>query len=460
MSRRAAALELQSLVGAGLRLVDARQGWPSHGEVVTKGGTVRVSVWIAPVGLSHRKRDLVERRFQNPGRDRPIKLEAGCLPLLIGLWTTDEHVEVQAPVAVHASAALRQDRSTRFSVFVPLEALRTASATGWCETTNTDGEWLCCFHPSRLTDLLAALDNRAGASESVPLDKASVNVAGASVATWSHTPTVRKVRILELAQLGWTLEEIGGDVGVSRERVRQLLRDHPEIAATRKQAAAERRANLAAEDKASARHDEAELARLHIVNAGHDPDAVIDHLEKTRRVAKTARSLSLDPAIVRRLYRAAAPPFRVVERTPAATRRFEDEQMIDYLRIAAHHLKTTRLTSAAYQAFAGRQNLTPQVWPSAQSIMQRFGSWVDAVEAAGLEATRKREYEQNFPPARCREFVDRYIREVSLAGRRPTLGGYASWAGEHGAPSAATIRNRLGRWGDVLADALRRIDSE
>ena len=57
-------------------LTSAGTGWPSHFRARTSVGWTSIAVYLGPIGQSHRGRGAVERRFQNPGRDRPITQNA------------------------------------------------------------------------------------------------------------------------------------------------------------------------------------------------------------------------------------------------------------------------------------------------------------------------------------------------------------------------------------------------
>lgn len=109
-----------------------------------------VAVFVAPIGLSQRNRDDVERRFQNPGGDRPIEVPPGHVPLLLGVWTQDPHVAVPNPVLVLADAGRRKGLTTRHSVFVRLDALQAATANGWAESVSDVDERMTMFHPGLL----------------------------------------------------------------------------------------------------------------------------------------------------------------------------------------------------------------------------------------------------------------------------------------------------------------------
>lgn len=143
-----------------LELTDPRDGWPALGTVVSEFGEHPVAIYIGPVGLSHRDSDDVERRFQNPGRDRPIEAQPGRQLLLLGLWESDDLVVVNSPVVVAADAQRRIGHATRFSVFSRLDSLEEASDAGWAESISTSGEHLAYFHPSLLPIHVALLGSR------------------------------------------------------------------------------------------------------------------------------------------------------------------------------------------------------------------------------------------------------------------------------------------------------------
>jgi hypothetical protein len=149
---RAALVErIAALVGDDvLRVADAGTGWPASGELVIDGDPVPVDLYVGPVGLSHRGRDEVERRFQNPGSGRPITRRPRRTPLLLGLWDDDPRVPVGQPVVVAADPWHRIGRTTRFSVFVALPTLVAALERGWAQEQNSAGETIRCFAPPLL----------------------------------------------------------------------------------------------------------------------------------------------------------------------------------------------------------------------------------------------------------------------------------------------------------------------
>ncbi len=448
MGRRATLTRLAELSDGSLQLSDPADGWPGIGSLHVEDVTIPVAIWIGPIGGSHRGRDGVERRFQNPGSNRPIWVDTQRQPLLLGLWDNDSRVEVETPVIVAADPRRREGRTTRFSVFVSLAALQVAAQRSWAEHRNDDGELLRYTVPGGLPDLLLAgadvADNRP--AETVPIGR----VADQEV-------------VIALARSGLTLDEIGTEVGATRERVRQILTSKaPEVDAARKVLATRRRKHLATRQRHTEAADRLNRLSEELLARGVDHSAVLEDLQRTRLPDVTARRFRIAPETVLALYEASGFDFPFVNRKADTALRFDHEACVSYLRLAAEELGVNRLTAAAYEDFASRQTLTPEAWPSAQTIIKRFDSWAEATDAAGLESNPQssRVYEQQYPPARCRKFVDRYVAEALSSDTRPTLAGFDRWSKENGGPSAPTLRNRLGRWSETLASSLRRVERE
>jgi hypothetical protein len=139
---------IAELVGEDvLRISSLQTGWPALGDLVADGVAAPVAIFAGHVGLSHRNRDDIERRFQNPGTDRPIVGIPGRDPLLLGLWEADDLEPVVRPLLVSADPLLRMGRRTRYSVFVSMGMLRSALETGWSEGHSSDGEVIRVFVP-------------------------------------------------------------------------------------------------------------------------------------------------------------------------------------------------------------------------------------------------------------------------------------------------------------------------
>lgn len=88
---------------------------------------------------------------------------------------------------------------------------------------------------------------------------------------------------------------------------------------------------------------------------------------------------------------------------------------------------------------------------SSVRIMQRFQTWNNAIEAAGLKAyPSTKDY---YSPYTNEELFKALTIAVRLSenatGERLTYNRYCELAQEHGLPSGQTVRNRLGKWREI-----------
>ena len=102
----------------------------------------RSSYHVGPITLSKRHRDAVERRFQNPGTNRPIINESKVVSLLLGVDTS-----ASPAVIIGFNALKRVGRSTRFSLFMPVNLIETAREKSWAEHFSSDNEHIVAFVP-------------------------------------------------------------------------------------------------------------------------------------------------------------------------------------------------------------------------------------------------------------------------------------------------------------------------
>jgi hypothetical protein len=186
MSRRDLVDRLVALAGNIVRVVDPLDGWPGLVRIRLSGGDLPAAAHLGPVGLSHRDRDDVERRFQNPGKGRPMSAPEGYLPLLLGIWEQGER-----PVLVGMEAEARLGKSTRQSLFIPLWLLEQAATSGWSEHHSTSGERIIGFHPALLPAYIEA--RRSGLSIE-PEQVADISEASGLVAPPEETAAERARR--------------------------------------------------------------------------------------------------------------------------------------------------------------------------------------------------------------------------------------------------------------------------
>jgi DNA-binding transcriptional MerR regulator len=255
-------------------------------------------------------------------------------------------------------------------------------------------------------------------------DPASDHDVAAAPGTQQRMQQMRALR-----ERGFSLDEIALRYGVSRERVRQILRAHgapdPELVAD----ARRRRAAELAEHRVD------EL--LALWRAGHEP-----------RTAAT--TLGLQAAACRStIARFATDVDKAARRASLSGARgtptYSERDIIVALRAVAAGLG--RVPSAKEYALLARG----LELPSLPTVLNRMGGWSRAVEAAGMP-----------PPAgpvarRARRWTDGACwaalrRVVDELGEMPTVVSYDRHAaGRPDLPSSATLRNRLGRWSTIAA---------
>ena len=241
---------------------------------------------------------------------------------------------------------------------------------------------------------------------------------------------VRKQEVLLRYVSGETYAAIGADLGLTRERVRQIVvrQAGPDLDAV----------ELARSARAAARKAELDSLRVRVVDLlrrepGLSCPEVATQLEASQVDVRAALGEDAGRLLVR----------HSSHRDPVFTR----ADLLAGMRRAAEWCGTDVLSGGDYdRAVAALGGLASSV-----RILQVFGSWNAAREAAGL-ATRhtRRVYTRRWTPAEMLGFVARYLE----AEPRGTFAGYVAWASANDAPSGQTVRNTLGGWGAVKTAAV------
>jgi transposase len=265
------------------------------------------------------------------------------------------------------------------------------------------------------------------ASTSILSSLADAVLDDGAVAAPGTPQRIRQMRALR--ERGHSLDEIALRFGVSRERVRQILRAHgapdPELVAD----ARRRRAAQLAEERID------EL--LVLWRAGTEPSGA-------------ASSLGLQAAACRStIARFATDVDRAARRASLSGTRgaqtYSERDIVVALRAVAAGLG--RVPSAKEYALLARG----LELPSLPTVLNRMGGWTRAVRAAGMTplaspgSARPRRWTQSACWSALRRVVDE-LDEI------PTVLSYERHAaGRPDLPSSATLRNRLGRWSAISA---------
>ena len=222
---------------------------------------------------------------------------------------------------------------------------------------------------------------------------------------------------------GETLASIGKGFGLTRERVRQIIRDHGQVSIADVQAARQARVDQRRDD----------LRRRAAKTVRHRPGLTMAQLADLLGVSRGELSAAMD-----RETRA------LLVRDKHVEPQWTDEQVLGCLRRAAALHPGKPLTAKRY-----RQVRSIVGGPTSVRILQRFGTWLQACQEAGVEGGRRpaRSYGRAWSEEELRGWVADYL---ALPSTRGTYAGYDQWARRiDGAPSAQTVRNRLGTWAAV-----------
>ncbi len=240
--------------------------------------------------------------------------------------------------------------------------------------------------------------------------------------------SLQRVRQMQaLRRRGWSLDEIALRYGVSRERVRQILRAHGGPGQQDVVDARRRRA----EARAEARVDEL----LSLWRGGAPP-------------RDAAGRLGLQAAACRStIERFATDVDRAARKASMAGARrvqtYSDRDIIVALTSVA--ARVGRVPSAKEYGAQARS----LDYPSLPTVLNRMGGWAHALRAAGMQplSAPVRARPRRWTEEACWEALRAVVAEL---GAIPTVLAYERHAaGRADLPSSATLRNRLGRWSAI-----------
>lgn len=128
--------------------------------------------------------------------------------------------------------------------------------------------------------------------------------------------------------------------------------------------------------------------------------------------------------------------------------KYSDQDIYDAMLAVADGAST--LTASDYAARRDKKTM-----PSAPAIMRRFGTWNEAVKAAGLTPVMTRGRPSTSQVFTGLATTVAYLLHCYKTETKATFKGVKQFALERGVPTTAVAR---GRWSDLKAEALRRWD--
>lgn len=251
------------------------------------------------------------------------------------------------------------------------------------------------------------------------------------------TPTgmTRNEAMASMYMAGSTLQEIGDEHGVTRERVRQILASQ----------GVSRRRPL----------DQAQRARIAAATA--HGESILAEFRRSLSVRETVEKFSgVVPARVVR------DVLRPVAHSQVLTRRGSDKEFSDdeIARAILEAERTGHTSVVKYSAWRASQEKKGRRIPSVATITVRHGSWSAARRRAGAGVVAER------ASASCRVFsdeeilaaVDRFVKAVRSVGSTPTARRYDEWSRKVGdVPLLSTVRARSGRsWSSLTREAVSK----
>ena len=239
----------------------------------------------------------------------------------------------------------------------------------------------------------------------------------------------RAREMYELYVEGATLKEVGARFDLTAERVRQIFRS----------------AGLPSRSTSGT----IAMQRDHLKQ--HRREEICAAFSEYKDIDQVARRLRVPQRVVKEVVESHFPKTEY-SRRKVILRRYADDELIASLQEASVSVQGV-LTIAAYTDYAeARRTSDGRLWPTHQTYSKRFGSWREALQAAGLKANPPGPMtgHRQFDEAHCVDAVRVAAREL---GKVPTATEYDAFAKASGGalPSQATVRHRCGTWYKALA---------
>lgn len=258
----------------------------------------------------------------------------------------------------------------------------------------------------------------------------------------------REVRAFEMRSDGMTLEQVGKQLGVTRERARQLVKKVTPYVGSEwvKQSVEGPRRHLLSEreNEVARRHALSEAARVLVLERpGIALFDLAKHLGLDEQEARRAVPDYLTKFVLGHAHRHGMAPVP----------RHSKEQLLAAVRHAGTFYFP--LSAPQYDDLVALGEIDA---PGSQTVAKRFGTWKAACLAAGVEpfSIGRSLYETKWSWDEVVNFIVEYLMSPETTG---TFADYEQWRSRqvNAAPSGALVRKTLNSWGDAVGIALLKI---
>jgi hypothetical protein len=260
----------------------------------------------------------------------------------------------------------------------------------------------------------------------------------------------RRIRILDLRMSGLTLDEIGKQYGVTRERIRQILKKAFKLVEVDPSFEGRSFSDIFAEKAYSARGEERRLKqeRMDEIDSlcrtylNSNPGATYLEISTVLGVEEEVLRKSLQPQTTKFIWTEA--------RENVNESQFSDEAILEALKLA--EVFESPVSAPMYRDLVERGLVNG---PGPQTVALRFGSWKKACELAEISYNEsvRTSYEKQWTENELLESVIEFLLNKSFG---KGIQSYDEWRIEtmNNAPSGAHVRKHFDTWIDAKNKAL------
>ena len=253
----------------------------------------------------------------------------------------------------------------------------------------------------------------------------------------------RAKTLISLYEGGMTFAQVGSTSGMTGEAVRKVIR---------------KSIGLAPEVRTGAYYGERRY-EIFVSEHGEALDAAFQETRNIQEVVRAFPSLSKE-----RIRRYLAPKAHMSVRKIPPRTFWTQDKVVELLKFVAGSRE--RLSTVDYDRWRNSGLLFEErIPPTKLAICWKFGTWNDAVTAAGLTAipSKRHVYTRSWNRDEAMNAVRVYVQESLENGKRPTSYGYEQWSpSKEGMPCRATLGYSSGgmKWSEMLEEAFAALDGK